>query len=297
MAGWARVSESLRALLQRRGLRLQRDRGQNFLTDGGLADQLAQLAGVEEGDHVIEVGTGLGVLTRALGKRAERVTTVEIDSGLVKALEEEDLLPSNAELLHADALKLDWSELVERAGPRVRVVANLPYSAATPLLRIMIECRESVQDWSVMIQREVARRCVARCGDDDYGSFAVLHALTVDAQVQQELSPGSFFPAPKVHSSFLRVWPRRTPLLREGELAWVERVVRAAFSKRRKTILNTLRGGGFVAREDRAILEEALASAGISPSSRAETVAPERLLALARALREHTAKLESAERE
>lgn len=282
------MSESLRAILQRRGLRLQRDRGQNFLTDAGLADQLAQLAGVEEGDHVIEVGTGLGVLTRALCKRAERVTTVEIDSGLVRALREEDLLAPNAELLHADALRLDWAALVAGAGPRVRVVANLPYSAATPLLRILIEHRESVLDWSVMVQREVARRCVARCGQDDYGSLAVLHALTVDAQVQQELSPGSFFPAPKVHSSFLRVWPRRTPLLREGELGWVERVIRAAFSKRRKTILNTLRGGGFVAREDRAILEEALESVGIASSSRAEALEPERLLELARALKQRT---------
>ncbi|MEE3328280.1 MAG: 16S rRNA (adenine(1518)-N(6)/adenine(1519)-N(6))-dimethyltransferase RsmA [Myxococcota bacterium] len=280
------MSESLRAMLQRRGLRLQRERGQNFLTDAGLADQLARLAGVEEGDHVVEVGTGLGVLTRALCKRAERVTTVEIDSGLVKALREEELLAPNVELLHADALRLDWPELLAGLGPRVRVVANLPYSAATPLLRILIELRESVQDWSVMVQREVARRCVARCGEDDYGSLAVLHALTVDAQVQQELSPGSFFPSPKVHSSFLRVWPRRTPLLRPGELAWVERVIRAAFSKRRKTILNTLRGGGFVAREDRGVLEEVLSSVGIKPSSRAETVTPESLLALARALKE-----------
>lgn len=282
------MSESLRALLQRRGLRLQRERGQNFLTDGGLADQLARLAGVEEGDHVIEVGTGLGVLTRALSQRADRVVTVEIDSGLVEALRDEELLDANVELIHADALKLDWPDLIGRLGPRVRVVANLPYSAATPLLRIMIELRESLQDWSVMIQREVARRCVARCGEQDYGSLAVLHALTVDAQVQQELSPGSFFPSPKVHSSFLRVWPRRTPLLEPGELAWVERVVRAAFSKRRKTILNTLRGGSFVGREDRVVLEEALLSVGIEPSTRAEQLAPEKLLALARALNERT---------
>ena len=115
-----------------------------------------------------------------------------------------------------------------------------------------------------MLQREVALRCVARCGQADYGSLAVLHTLTVDAQIQQDLGPGSFFPTPKVHSSFLRLWPRATLLLQPGELLWVERVVRASFAKRRKTILNALRAAGFVPREDRSVLEAALLVAGAS---------------------------------
>lgn len=284
------MSESARSLLNRRGLRLRRELGQNFLTDARLADRLADLAGVQEGDQVIEVGTGLGVLTRALAKRAARVISVEIDSGLVLALKEEALLPDHVELVHADALDLDWSALIAGLGSPVRVVANLPYSAATPLLRILLDQRDHLEDWSVMVQREVARRCVSRCGQPDYGSFAVLHALTVDAQVQQDLGPGSFFPPPKVHSSFLRVWPRRTPLLRSDELLWVERVIRAAFAKRRKTILNTLRAAGFVAREERSVLESVLAQVEIDPSARAESIDPTRLLALARALRTVTDK-------
>ena len=106
------MSESARSLLNRRGLRLRRELGQNFLTDARLADRLADLAGVQEGDQVIEVGTGLGVLTRALAKRAARVISVEIDSGLVLALKEEALLPDHVELVHADALDLDWSALI-----------------------------------------------------------------------------------------------------------------------------------------------------------------------------------------
>ena len=210
--------------------------------------------------------------------------TVEIDAGLVRALEEEKLLPDNVELIHADALALDWSALVSGSSAPVRVVANLPYSAATPLLRTLIDFREQLEDWSVMVQREVAKRCVARCGQKDYGSLAVLHTLTVDAQIQQDLGPGCFFPTPKVHSSFLRLWPRHTVLLRPGELPWVERVVRAAFAKRRKTILNSLRGAGFVAREETSVLEAALMEAEIESTVRAESQAPERLLALARAL-------------
>jgi 16S rRNA (adenine1518-N6/adenine1519-N6)-dimethyltransferase len=281
------VSGAIKSLLARHGLHLSRDLGQNFLVDERIAERLARLAGIGEGDLVIEVGTGLGVLTRALAARAERVVSVEIDSGLVRALTEDALLPENVELIHADALKLDLVALLaEHSGP-VRLVANLPYSAATPMLRRLLDLRDRLADWSVMVQRELAVRIGAEPGTRDYGSFAVLHALTVDVQSQLELAPGSFFPAPKVQSSFVRVWPRaRTPLRTEGEdeLLEVERVVRAAFAQRRKTILNCLRGSGFAPRGEREPLLAALAEAGIDPGARAETVPPERFLALTRAL-------------
>jgi 16S rRNA (adenine1518-N6/adenine1519-N6)-dimethyltransferase len=273
-----------REILTRRGLHLRRELGQNFLTDDRLADRLASLAGVGPDDLVIEVGTGLGVLTRALARRARKVISLEIDSGLVAALKEEALLPGSVELIHADALGMDLGELVGEGDTPVRVVANLPYSAATPLLRRLLDLRHRLADWSVMLQREVAARIVAPVGGRDYGSLAVLHHLTVDAQVQQELGPGSFFPAPDVHSSFLRVWPRQTPLLEPGELAHVERVVRAAFAQRRKTIVNCLRAGSEWCGGDRALLEAALEGVGIDPRDRAERVDPKRLLALARAL-------------
>jgi 16S rRNA (adenine1518-N6/adenine1519-N6)-dimethyltransferase len=273
-----------REILTRRGLYLRRELGQNFLTDDKLADRLAGLAGIEAGDLVIEIGTGLGVLTRALARRARRVVSIEIDSGLVAALREEDLLPPDVELVHGDALRLDLKAYLGDAPASVRVVANLPYSAATPLLRRLLDLRHRLTDWSVMLQREVARRIVAPPGSRDYGSLAVLHHLTVDAQVQIELTPGNFFPAPEVNSSFLRVWPRREPLLAPGELASVEKVVRAAFAQRRKTLVNSLRAGSGVAGGDRDAIERALAAAGIGIRERAEQVDPRQLLALARAL-------------
>jgi 16S rRNA (adenine1518-N6/adenine1519-N6)-dimethyltransferase len=147
----------------------------------------------------------------------------------------------------------------------------------------MLDLRHQLTDWSVMLQREVASRIVAPTGSRDYGSLAVLHQLTVDAQVQIELAPGNFFPTPEVSSSFLRVWPRREPLLGPGELASVERVVRAAFAQRRKTLVNCLRAGG-LAGGDRDVLERALAAAGIDARERAERVEPRQLLALARTL-------------
>ncbi len=278
------MSRRIRELLSRHGLHLSRELGQNFLVDEGQADHLARLAGVTPNDHVIEVGTGLGVLTRALAKQAERVVSIEIDSGLVRALGEESLLPDNVELIHADALRMDLAALCQRLGPQVRLVANLPYSAATPLLRRLLDLRHLLLDWSVMVQREVGLRLSAQPGSKDYGSFAVLHHLTVDVQSQQDLPPSAFFPAPNVHSSFMRIWPRTLPLLAEGELQGVERVFRAAFAHRRKTIFNSLRGGGFAARGETGPIAAALASAAIDPGARAETVSPHDLLALARAL-------------
>ena len=275
-----------REVLERHGLRLSRELGQNFLVEDRQAERLARLAGVEAGDSVLEIGTGLGVLTRALAARAARVLSIEIDAGLVRALEAEGLLPANVELRHADALALDLAEVVAELEVPVRVVANLPYSVATPLLRRLLDLRFVLADWSIMIQREVGERIAAPPGSKTYGSLSVLHALTVDVEVCAVLPPGAFFPAPKVDSSFLRFWPRSNSLLRDAdELADVERVARAAFNQRRKTIANSLKGAGFVPREQRAVIEEVLVEAGIDPGARAEALEPERFLALSRIMR------------
>jgi 16S rRNA (adenine1518-N6/adenine1519-N6)-dimethyltransferase len=282
----------LRRLLDRHGLHLSRDLGQNFLTDVELAEDLARRAGAERGDWVIEVGTGLGVLTRALAARAEHVRTVEIDAGLVRALEAESLLPGNVTLVHADAREVDfaaWASEAAAAGAPARVIANLPYSVATPLLRTLLDLRTSLEDWSVMIQTEVAQRLVAPTGDRAYASLTVLHRLAADVDVIAKVGPERFFPQPRVDSSFVRVWPRAKSPLQPGELEAVERLTRAAFAQRRKRITNSL---GRVAERtwptleraaQREALEARLQSVGIDPGLRPERIEPEAWLALARA--------------
>jgi len=283
-------TEDVRELLDRHGLRLKRDLGQNFLTSAAQADELAQLAGVESEDFVIEVGTGFGVLTRALASRARRVRTIEIDSGVVRTLEAESLLPPNVELLHADALEVPLAEwLSEEKGP-ARLVANLPYSAATPLLRKLLDLREDLVDWSVMVQKEMGRRLTAKRGSKDYGSFTIIHQLCVDLRELRVLGSDSFFPAPKVESSFLRIWPRQTPLLGPGELAEVEAIVRPAFQQRRKTVLNGLRAAGSVlpgvaGDERRERIAALLTGADIDPGTRPEQIGPTAWLALTRAVK------------
>lgn len=282
----------LRALLDQYELHLSRDLGQNFLIDEDQAADLATRAGASPGDFVIEVGTGLGVLTRALAARATRVRTVEIDSGLVRVLEAESLLPENVELVHADAREVSWQSWIDEAKAPVRVIANLPYSVATPLLRKMLDLRDGLEDWSVMIQSEVARRLVAETGEKDYGSLSVLHSLVADVDTIARVPPARFFPRPRVDSSFVRVWPRARSPLHAGELERVERVVRAAFSQRRKRVTNGLariaarRWPELSKADQRGELEGVLRSVSIDPGLRPERIEPLAWLELARRLDE-----------
>ena len=277
----------VRALLARRGLAAHRDRGQNFLVDAAVADAIADAAGLGPDDAVIEIGPGLGSLTRALAARAARVVAIEIDAGLVRALAEEGALPPHVELVHADALAVDLAALARRLGPGVRVVANLPYSVSTPILRRLLDLRGLLAGWLVLVQREMALRVMARPGEPDYGSLAVLHALCVRVERVRDVPPHCFHPVPKVTSTLVRATPLAGgPFAGPGgadELLAVERIVRAAFGNRRKTLVNALRAGLDPAPSLEA-LHAVLARLAIDPRIRAEALAPAVLLALARAL-------------
>jgi 16S rRNA (adenine1518-N6/adenine1519-N6)-dimethyltransferase len=210
--------------------------------------------------------------------------SLEVDAGLVGALLKEGALPANVDLRHEDALRADLAVLLPAAGP-ARVVANLPYAIAAPLLRRLLDLRERLEGWSVMIQREVAQRLEAGPGSRDYGSLAVLHRLTVRVESGFDLHPRCFYPVPRVTSRFLSIRPLPEPILSPGELVGVERIVRAAFRHRRKTLVNSLRTAlGTGGRFPPELLLDVLTSLGREPSIRAEQLEPEELLELARRL-------------
>jgi len=277
----------IRALLDRHGLAARKDLGQNFLADERVAAKLADLADVAPGDAVVEIGCGLGVLTRALAARARRVVALEIDAGLVRAVRAEGLLPANAELRHADALDVDLRALLAEAPAPRRVVANLPYAVASPLLRRLLDAADLLAGWSVMVQREVAARLLAPPGARDYGSLAVLHQLAARVERALDVHPRCFWPVPQVVSTFVKLEARADAPGR-AELARVEVVARAGFAHRRKTLANALRD----AAGDASWLGAALArmeALGVPPATRAETLAPETWRSLARALAEDAA--------
>ena len=268
-----------RAYLEEHGLAAHRDRGQNFLHDEQVAERLVTLAGVTPEEGVIEIGTGLGMLTRVLAVKARRVETIEIDRGLVRALEATGL-PANVRLHHADALEVDLPALLGELGAPARVVANLPYSVATPLLRRFLDLADGVRGVAVMVQRELAQRIRARPGSADYGSLAVLHAFRMSQGEAIDLPASCFFPAPRVTSTFLCMSPLETRLER-GLFEGAEALLRAGFAHRRKTLVNSLARAADIEGSRTAA---ALREIGLPERVRAEQLDPGQWLALARLL-------------
>lgn len=269
-------------LLDARGLRLRRRDGQNFLVEPALADAIVSDAGVTRGDHVVEIGPGAGALTQPLLARAGRVTAVEIDRGLADLLRERLGADLRFRLVHGDCLDRETGlhpEIVRAIASargegfeRALVVANLPYSVGTEALVRLLELDVPPDAVTAMLQREVTERLTARTGTDAYGPLAILAALRADVRTLRRVPPGAFHPRPEVESVVFRLVPRP---LGAGPRARADRAValaRRAFQRRRKTLANALSGVA-----DAATLRRA----GLDPSARPETVAPEAWLALA----------------
>jgi len=247
--------------------------GQNFLADPNLLDAIVRDAALDPTDVVLEVGAGEGVLTKRLAAAGvEHVHAVEIDRGLEGALAPLAALP-NVELHWGDAMKLDFAAL--RPVPTA-VVANLPYSVATPLILKTIEQLPSLRSWTVMVQREIADRLRAAPGSRTYGSPSALAQLACEVRLVRTVDPAVFKPRPRVESAILglrRTGPAVDPATRD--------LVRAAFAHRRKSLARSLehsRPGSL------APARAALADLGLPENARAEALSPRELQALAQAL-------------
>jgi 16S rRNA (adenine1518-N6/adenine1519-N6)-dimethyltransferase len=247
--------------------------GQNFLADPNLLDAIVRDARLAADDVVLEVGAGEGVLTERLAAAASHLHTVEIDRGLAPALAPVEALP-NVELHWGDAMKLDLAGL--RPQPTA-MVANLPYSVATPLLLRTIEELPSLRRWTVMVQREIADRLRAGPGSRTYGSPSAVAQLACEVELVRAVDPAVFKPRPRVDSAILRL--RRTG---PGADAETRQLIRAAFAHRRKSLARSLehaRPGSL------APARAALAELGLPEDARAEALAPQQFAALSAKLR------------
>ena len=252
-------------LLDRHGLRPSRALGQNFVVDPNTVRRIARLAGVGPGDRVVEIGAGLGSLTLALAETGAEVTAVEIDRHLLPVLEEV-VAPSGARVVHADALRADWSELLGDDGPWV-LVANLPYNVATPLVADLLDGVPQVERMLVMVQREVGERLAAGPGDEAYGAVSVKVAYWATARVAGRVPAAVFLPRPKVESVLVAIERRPEPAVPPSvDRERLFQLVRAGFGQRRKMLRRAL--AGLVTPED-------LEAAGIRPEQRAEELGVE----------------------
>jgi 16S rRNA (adenine1518-N6/adenine1519-N6)-dimethyltransferase len=270
------VRRPIRDRLARRGLAPSRARGQNFLRSADTARRIVEVTGVEAQDGVVEVGPGLGDLTRAIASVARRVIALEIDSGLVKLLAEEGGLPANVEVRHADALRVSLGDLARELGPPAVLMGNLPYRISGRLLGSLLGPRNPFRRWGFMLQAEVADRLVAEPGTSEYGPLAVRARLFYRVERALELGPEEFVPRPRVRSTFL-VFDAAEGAPRLRDAAQFGELVRTAFQYRRKTLRAALRG-----RVEGA--EAALEISGIDSGRRAETLSPLDFVALAEAL-------------
>jgi len=253
--------------------------GQNFLVDSSAADRIVGAAAIAPGESVVEIGPGDGVLTRRLAAAGANLLAVEIDPRRAEALTRELAPLGNVVIEVGDALALTIGQRLAAHGlaPPAAVVGNLPYNVATPILRCAIRERGAVSRIVATVQREVARRLVARPGSDDYGYLSVFTAFFADSEILFDLPPGAFRPRPKVVSSVVRLRPKEPPAQGE-DLVHLLDVVSRGFRARRKTLANALAAGG-----PRGPWEEALAAIGKAPTARAEELSPEEFVRLARA--------------
>ncbi|MGH9183005.1 MAG: 16S rRNA (adenine(1518)-N(6)/adenine(1519)-N(6))-dimethyltransferase RsmA [Acidimicrobiales bacterium] len=247
-------------LLARHHLRPSRARGQHFVVDPNTVRRIARLSGVGPGDHVVEVGAGLGSLTLALTETGAEVTAVEVDRGLVPVLEEV-VGPAGARVLHCDALTMDWPALL--GDRRWVLVANLPYNVAAALVADLLDGAPAIGRMLVMVQREVGERLAAAVGDPAYGSLSVRVAYWATAAVVGRVPATVFLPPPKVESVLVRVERRPAPAVDPAQVAAesVFTLVRAGFAQRRKMLRRSLAGLAPPA---------AFACAGVPPEARAE---------------------------
>ena len=247
---------------------------QNFLRDLRVVEKILAAAELVAEDRVLEIGPGLGVLTRRLASLCKEVQVIEIDRDLALELKAGGDL--DVDIHEGDALKMDWRELLRE--PPWKMVANLPYNISSPLFFKILDNRDLFERLVLMFQKEFAARLCAQPGNKDYGIPSVFCRQYFDVSPVAVVPPTSFFPAPKVSSMVLVLTPLNKPRVAVADEKLFFQVVRGAFAQRRKTLPNSLKGFGFKA----DLVAEKIAVSGIDPRRRGETLSLEEFASLAR---------------
>jgi len=268
----------VRAWLSAYGVRPSKGWGQNFLTDRRVAVRVLEAARLEPSDAVLEIGAGLGALTFELAARVRHVIAVEVDARLMAILESliDQQGLKNITLIHANALSLPVPELL-RGEEQAKVVANIPYSITSPLLEHLLAAKSRLPLIVLMVQKEVAERLTAGAGSEAYSALSVFVQYHTEVEYLGRVPASAFYPQPEVDSAIVRLTPvpdRLPPF----EQRWLFKLVRAGFSKRRKTLRNALTP--LFGDPDRAAAS--LRRAGIHPSTRAEQLSLDEWLRLAK---------------
>ena len=269
----------IKDIMTRHGFSFSKALGQNFLINPSVCPRMAEMCGIDENTGVIEVGPGIGVLTKELALRAKKVVSIELDDRLPAVLKETLSEFDNVEIVEGDVLKTDLHKLIEEKfqGMKVVVCANLPYYITSPVIMYLLESKLPIEAITVMIQKEVADRLCAEAGSRNAGAITVSVNYFAKAKKLFDVSRGSFMPAPNVDSAVIRLDVKKEPDIFVSDEKKFFRMVKAAFGMRRKTALNAISAGMGIAKAE---VEKALLESGLDINVRAEKMTMDELAAL-----------------
>ena len=275
----------IKDLLGRHNFSFSKGLGQNFLVNPSVCPRIAEMGGAGKGVGVIEVGTGIGVLTKELALRADKVVAVEIDERLLPVLEETLSEFDNIKIINEDIMKVDLKKLIEDEfeGMDVAVCANLPYYITSPVIMYFLESGARVNSLTVMVQKEAADRLCADVGTRQSGAISVAVSYYGTASTLFKVSRGSFVPSPNVDSAVIRIDVDRKYSLSTEDEKFFFTVVKSAFSQRRKTLANSLSSMMGVSKEQ---VYEALSECGLGENTRVEQLDMEKLISFSGVLRQ-----------
>ncbi|KAJ49980.1 16S rRNA (adenine1518-N6/adenine1519-N6)-dimethyltransferase [Clostridium tetanomorphum] len=257
---------STKEIVNKHNFKFSKSLGQNFLIDEQVLADIVEGAEVNKNDFIIEIGPGVGSLTKELLKVAKKVTAIELDKELLPILNEELKDYENFSLINNDALKVNFNEIIGEE-TSVKLVANLPYYVTTPIISKLLNENYKFKSLTIMIQKEVGERIAANPNTKEYGALSLLVQYYCDIKVIRRVSPSSFIPKPKVDSIVIRLDKLNSPKVEVENKDLFFKIIRASFNMRRKTILNALKSLGI----NKEMLEKALEEVHIDAKRRGET--------------------------
>lgn len=270
----------IRSVMGRHGVTFNKGLGQNFLVDPSVCPAMADAAGLDENTCAIEIGPGVGVLTAELAKRAGKVLSFEVDERLLPVLDETLAEFNNVEIINQDIMKADLASIIEEKckGMDICVCANLPYYITSPIIMLLLESKLPIKSITVMVQKEAADRLCAEVGSRDGGAVTVAVNYYAQSEMLFYVPRESFLPPPKVNSEVIQLTVRENPPVQVKNESAFFKVVKAAFSQRRKTAENSISSGLGI---PKATVAQALEEAGLERTVRAEKLTMEDFAVLA----------------
>ena len=276
--------KTIKYIMEKYNFRFSKGLGQNFIIDEHVLERIIDGSDINEGDVVLEIGPGIGVMTDVLCQHAKKVVSIEIDRSLIPVLEETVGHYENLKVIHQDVLKADVRAIIadEFGEQKTKLIANLPYYVTTPIIMMFLEERIPVSDLIVMIQKEVADRIIAKPSTKEYGALSVVVQYFTEPSIVTRVSRGSFMPMPNVDSSVIRLKVRESAPVSLLDESTFFLTIKDSFGKRRKTLLNALSSGFLSINKDQA--RKALEIAGIEENTRGEALSIDEFATLANAI-------------